>query len=145
MKNNNLSNRSAPSILIRVENFLIEYKDKSVWDKVANFVVGKENRAKLNVDVLIAIYGIFRNTDMSVDLVIEEKNCNDEIEEMFKPLPYGRLIKVSKPVQIAVKLNVGEYLYYVDNDLERISIIGHKRCITLDTLILQLRGGFKFE
>jgi glutamate synthase domain-containing protein 1 len=145
MKNNNLSNRSAPSILIRVEDFLVEYKEKSVWDKVANFVVGKEKRAKINVSVLIAMHSIFRNTDMSVDLVIEEKNCNAEVLELLYSLPYGRLVKVSKPVQIAVKLNVGEYLYYVDNDLERISIIGHKRCITLDTLILQLRGGFKFE
>jgi len=143
MKNNNLSNRGAPCILIKVEDFLVEYKNKNAWDKVANLLVGKENRATLNEDVVSAMFFIFRKTDMTVDLTCDE-GSSLILKSLLEDLPFGRLLEIKKPVQIAVKLNKGEYLYYVDCDQERMSVISHRRCITLTELMNELRGGYTF-
>lgn len=146
MKNNNLSNRSAMCILVRVEDFLVNYKDSTVWDKFVNIFMSKESRATLNDEVLSLLWMIFRNTDMTVDLVIDKKNYSKIIEEVhLAELPYGRLIQIDKPVQISTKLNIGEYAYYIDNNPERMSLVGNKRAISLEQINIYLKGGYRFE
>jgi hypothetical protein len=140
MKNNEISNKQAPTFAFRVEDFLVEYKDKSIKDKVLNAIVGKEKRASINMEVFDAMSYIFRHTDMSVDLVCERKKFTSDIENLLQHIPYNRVILINKPVEIAVMLNIGDITYYVDDNTVRMSIIGHKDCITLDQLNILIRG-----
>ncbi len=134
MKRNDISNRCAPTVGIRVEDFLVVYKNNTIFDKFANFVAGKENRAEFDQNVLWAVNYIFRHTDMTVDLIVDDNNFNEYLLRMLQTIPYGRIIPVEKPVRIAIMLNSNDIMYYVDSDPVRMSLIGHKQCITLEQL-----------
>ena len=41
MLGNDISNRKAPSMLFRVEDFLVEYRETTTIDKVMNKIIGK--------------------------------------------------------------------------------------------------------
>jgi len=140
MRNGDLSNRSAPVIAFRVEDFLVRFKTNRLIDKVLNFIVGKERRAELDPDVVSALNFIFKHTDMTVELIVDKNNNTDELVKVIEHLPYGRLTPIRKPVEIAILLNVGDISYYVDNDEERISLVGHRHCITLEELNTLIRG-----
>ena len=139
MLNGDISNRAAPTIAFRVEDNLIQYKENTFKDKVLNFILGKEKRAEINPKVLKAIYYIFKHTDMSVDLVAYKDNVNDEFLTLLKDVPYNRLKIFEKEVSILIDLNVKEYDYFVDNNAERRSRIGHKNVIDLNDLYLLIR------
>ena len=132
-------------LLVRVEDFLVTYKKSTLWDKIANTVVGKDARAELNDDVVAALKLIFRHTDLTVDLVMDKVNYSEVIENLISDLPYGTLLKIDRPVQISTKLNTGEYMYYIDNDPVKINMIGNKRVLSLQLLNECIRGGYKFE
>lgn len=126
MKNNDLSNRAAPTIAFRIEDTLIVSTiQKKLWVKKKEYF--------FNEKALQAINYIFRKTDCCVDLVCG-KNLISAYEPMLHSVPYNRLISVTKPTEIMIRLNAGEFSYYVDQDLTRVSMIGSHHCINLDSL-----------
>lgn len=139
MLHGDISNRVAPTIAIRVEDFLVEYKDEGIKDKVLNFIVGKERRATLNPKVVRALYHIFKHTDMCVDLIVHEDNLNEDLIKLISDLPFNQLKTFRKDISIAIDLNAGIIDYYVDDNAERRSKIGHKNCIGLNDLYLLIR------
>lgn len=141
MLNGDISNRVASTVAIRVEDNLIKYKEDTIKDKVLNYIVGKEKRAELNPKVVKAIYYVFKHTDMSIDLYIQEDNLKDseEISKLIKDIPYNRLVPFQGDIQIAIDLNSGEIDYFVDDNQERRSTISHNRVISLNELYLLIR------
>lgn len=131
MNKGQISNKAAPTIAIRIEDFLLKYKNSKFRDKLLNKIIGAEIRADFNPGVISFMNFIFRHTDMTVDLVIESRLLNKEIINKLVGIPYNRIISIVKPVQVAIMLNTKDFTYYVDDDEERRSIIGHKYCVSL--------------
>lgn len=142
MKGNDISNRCAPTIAFRVEDFVVKYRDDTFSDKVFNLFLGKNRRAYIDPNVRSAIDYIFRHTDMTAELIIERDSCfyNSKILDLLQELPCSRIITILKPVEIAVLLNIGDITYYVDDNEERRNIIGNKYCISLFDLNVLIRG-----
>lgn len=141
MKNNDLSNRASPTIAIRVEDFLINFKDGSLKDKILNKIKGRFERSEVNEQVMSLINHIFRRTDMTVDLILDMENKKEPyIQFLLDSLPYNRPRFIIKPVELSILLNVGDITYYVDNDAERRSLVNHKYAVTLDEINKVIRG-----
>ncbi|MBO8161068.1 MAG: hypothetical protein H0Z24_05480 [Thermosipho sp. (in: Bacteria)] len=133
MKGNDLSNRVAPTIAFRVDDFLIKkIKNKSIKDKLRNFVLG--TNYGFDEEVLKAIDYIFRHTDMTVDLIISKDFYSEKVVSMLKDVPYSRLNVIVSELEIKIGLNLNDYIYYVDNDKSRLSKVGHKYAIDLQQL-----------
>lgn len=143
MRNNNISNRGCPCVLIRVEDFLLEFKDKTYKDKLANFLLGKVYRAELNDFLISILYDVHLYSDLNIMLIVDEKN-KGKLEEKLKGVPYREIIYIKKPTQLSSMLNTRRFLCYVDNDLERVSLINNKRCIDLATFAQLTKGGYNF-
>lgn len=141
MKHGDISNRQAPIIAFRVEDFLLKKKDTNLIEKVRNVIQGNYSMNELNLAVVSAINFIFRGTDMSAYLVVDEDTKFNEYEkELLDQVNYSSMISVAKPVEITVHLMIGEFTYYVDSDLSRMSKVNHKKCITLSDLNQLIRG-----
>lgn len=133
MKGNDLSNQSAPCIAFRVEDFLVEPRDNTILDKVKR-VLSVETKIEFNQRVLSALNYIYRHTDFSSILILDKK------EEWLVPLLYSENIPfmdihiITKPVEVATRLNTNILSYYVDDSEVRRSEVGHRYCITLSEL-----------
>ena len=149
MLNNDISNRKAPSLLFRVEDFLVEYRETTTIDKVLNKIVGKHKRAELSEEVCDTIELIFRLTDFNVGLVCLQddwtKFPSDLRDIIITGLPVSDLHLIHDHLDIEKMLNTGEYSFYVDDNLENHSLVGHKRCVTLRQINAIARKGYKYE
>lgn len=149
MLNNNISNRKAPSMLLRVEDFLVKYRETTTIDKVMNKLVGKHKRAELSEVVVEAIDTIFRLTDFTVGLVCIEADWNKYPKDLRDIILLGLTISdlhlVHDHLDIEKLLNSGKYAFYVDDNLDNHSLVGHKRCVTLRQIDSIARKGYKYE
>lgn len=131
MKNGDLANSMSITFAFRCEDFLIRYKDDTPFDKVANFVRGKENRAYIDPVVAKVVEFIFRQTEYTADVVIQKENYI-KLKHLLDNLPFNRVVEITKPPQVTSRLMMGDITYYVDNDLDRLSLINSEFAITLD-------------
>jgi hypothetical protein len=131
LKNNNISNRVAPNIAFRVEDFLLEYKDKTILDDLSNLLTGKLYRAEKNKLVISTLYKILQHTDYTADLVMLKRNASDRVKERLDDLPFSNLILVEDVDEITLMLNTGRIKYYVDKK-ERLSRINNEYAISLE-------------
>lgn len=131
LKNNNISNRVAPNIAFRVEDFLLEYKDKTILDDLSNLLTGKLYRAEKNKLVISTLYKILQHTDYTADLVMLKRNASDRVKERLVDLPFSNLILVEDVDEITLMLNTGRIKYYVDKK-ERLSRINNEYAISLE-------------
>ena len=149
MLGNDISNRKAPSMLFRVEDFLVEYRETTTIDKVMNKIIGKHKRAELNEEVCDTIDLIFRQTDFSVGLVCMKQDWGKFPKDMrdiiIQGLPVSDIHLVQDALDIDRLLNTGEYAFYVDDNLENHSLVGHNRCVTLKQINAIARKGYKYE
>lgn len=149
MINGDISNRKAPSMLYRVEDFLVKYRETTTIDKVLNKLIGKHKRAELNEDVVFSIETVFRLTDFTVGLVCMQEDWvklpKDLRDIIIMGMPIADLHLVSDYWDISNLLNSGQYAFYVDDNLENHSLVGHNRCITLKQLNSIAKKGYKYE
>lgn len=149
MIHGDISNRKAPSMLYRVEDFLINYRETTTIDKVLNKLIGKHKRAELSEEVLNSIDAVFRLTDFTVGLVCMQtewsKLPKDLRDVILLGTPVADLHLISDPLDIHSLLNSGQYAFYVDDNLENHSLVGHNRCITLKQLNSIAKKGYKYE
>lgn len=147
MKNNNISNRKAPSILFRVDKFLVQPKNDKITDKLVNKVFGENTRVDFDKDVALAIRHSFQHTDLCIGLAVLESEWNSyslKTKEAIYHLPISDIHVVPTPKGIASLLFSNEYMYCVDRE-EAMSLIGHPNCITLKEYKHLVRGGYNFE
>lgn len=136
-----LSNRASLTIAFRLEDFLLEKEDVNLKKTVKNLWSGNFKMSRLNHEVVQAINYIFRHTDMSAYIIKEQSsNLNDYEKELLETVHYSKVVEIIKPVDITRCLMTGDYTYYVDRNLDRMSLVNHDKCIGLQALNHILRG-----
>lgn len=134
MRNNDISNQKAPSMLVRVDNFLVKPKKVSFTDKILDKL--HMTRYEIDREVALAIKRAFIHTHYHVGLVLLEDEFEKYPRNMFNELtdlPIGDMHIVQDYLDIKTMLDSGEYLYYVDDNEEEVSKIGSNQCISLST------------
>lgn len=134
MKNGDLANFVSYSFGFRCEDFLVKYKEDTFSDKILNKIIGKAKRAELDQRVLSVMDYIYRHTEYTVDLVIDNKNYTSELKNVLDALPFNRIVLVDRPSQISQRLLTGDITYYVDDDEERRSLINNQNAVTLEAV-----------
>lgn len=142
---NNLSRRQAPSLLIRVDNNLVRFREEGLKDKILNAIKGDYNRADVSDNLAKEIGLAFRYTDYRIDLVVLKKYASEDLIDYLDTLPIGELKIIDEPIEIANMLNAKEYLFYVDDNQDNCILVNHHACITTETLHQILKGGSHFE
>ena len=138
---NDLSNRGAETIAFRVENCLLHYKEEGLRNKTLNILKGRNERAEIDEEMLRRLIYVYKKTDYNIALVVAEEYYRGLEEFLIKHgVPFSELIVTRKPVDIAIRLNVRDILYYVDNDVKRMYAIGNVNCILPSAFDLIVRG-----
>lgn len=133
MLNGDISNKMPVVIGIRCENCLFTYKDNNVGDKIMNKIFGKIKRAEVNEKVLSLANYLYRNTEMSVSLIIDKENYSENVEEFLKDFPCNQIGQVLTNIsEITMMLNTGVLTYYLDDDPLRLSLVNSKYAMTTD-------------
>ena len=132
MLRGDISNRAVPVLGFRVDGFLLKYKNDSIVDKALSFIKGIENHAELNIKVLATLNYIFKHTPYGADLFVQKEYYSKSLIRFLDNVRYSNLRVFTKPVEIAIQLNIRDIMYFVDDSEENRSLIGHKHCITLE-------------
>lgn len=133
MMNNDLSNCGGNTIAFRVEDFLVT-RNLRLLNRI------KRDTYIFNENVLKAMNYTYRNTEFSVELVMEKSYFSKKLENKLDTLPFNRITLIKSPVEITNRLLNGEFSYYVDNDVLRCNSINSRYAITLDTCFSIIRG-----
>lgn len=134
MLHGELSNQIGYSFAFRCIDFLVKFREDSFADKVMNFFVGKTHRAVIDETVKDAMEYLYRHTEYSVDLIVENKDYTDELKALLDTLPFNRVVLIDKLVQVTHRLNTGDLTLYIDDDEERRDIVSSQYAIPLRDL-----------
>jgi hypothetical protein len=131
-----LSNQRSYNFAIRIEDFLTTRK------------LGLINRLKrdtyeLNQDVLSLMNYIYRHTEYTVELVVDESNYSKELKDLLyhDNLPFNSILVINKQVEITNQILRGDISYYVDSDPKRRSLTNSPHALTLSECNSLVRGG----
>ena len=111
MLNNDLSNRQAPSLLFRLDDFIVTPKVHTMKDKLKNLIKGDLENHKLEPKVVKVVYDIFRYTDFTTGVVVLEsewKKYSQDIKRQVIDLPIKDIYVVHSHFDIYTKLQEGE-------------------------------------
>lgn len=134
MMHGDISNKQSFVIGFRCENSLLHYKDKTLFDKAANFFIGKTSRAEINNKVLSLMNYIYWNTEYTVVLIINGKNYTPEAEEFLADFPFNRVGAVLRSIsEVTMMLNTGELTYYVSDDILDLQSVNSNYAVSVDT------------
>lgn len=139
MKHGELSNTVGYSFGFRCEDFLIHFKETTLLDKAFNALFDKAKRAEVNEEVLSFMEYLYRNTEYTVDLVVDRDNYTPELKKLLDEMPFNRVVLVDKPSQITTRLMMGDITYYVDDNAERRSLVNSPHTRTLEELALEIK------
>lgn len=133
MLNGDLSNRVAPTILIRVGDTLIKENEKrTLKDKI----LGK-NKYIFDPKIVNFIYSVLINSNRSVDLLISTDRDFSNRDIYYKMLVKEDLpcnkIRFMGRESINIQLNMGLYVKYIDESTEYRNFVGHKDCCSIET------------
>ena len=139
MKHGELSNTVGYSFGFRCEDFLIHFKETTLLDKAFNALFDKAKRAEVNEEVLSFMEYLYRNTEYTVDLVVDRENYTPELKKLLDDMPFNRVVLVDKPSQITTRLMIGDLTYYVDDSAERRSLVNSPHTRTLHELAQEIK------
>ena len=139
MKHGELSNEVGYSFGFRCEDFLIHFKDATIVDKALNALFDKARRAEVNEEVTSIMEYLYRNTEYTVDVVVDRENYTPAMKELLDSLPFNRVVLVDKPSQITSRLMMGDLTYYVDDNEERRSLVNSPHTRSLQGLMQEIK------
>lgn len=139
MKHGELSNTVGYSFGFRCEDFLIHFKETTLLDKALNALFGKAKRAEVSEEVLSFMEYLYRDTEYTVDLIIDRCNYTPKLKELLDELPFNRVVLVDKPSQITTRLMMGDLTYYIDDNEERRRLVNSPHTRTLNELRQEIR------
>lgn len=139
MKHGELSNTVGYSFGFRCEDFLIHFKDTTLLDKAFNALFDKAKRAEVNEEVLSFMEYLYRNTEYTVDLIVDRENYTPELKKLLDEMPFNRVVLVDKPSQVTTRLMIGDLTYYVDDSAERRSLVNSPHTRTLSELAREIK------
>lgn len=135
MLRGDISNISAPTIAFRIEDTLVGFREpKNLLEKVLpnNFRLG------LNSYPYRVAKFIYNKTEFNIALVCGKDFYNKnskKLKDLLRLLPIENVVLVNEAHEVAICLNEEEFDYYVDLNLERVSLVNHRRVYTdFDTL-----------
>lgn len=137
MLNNDLSNRQAPGLLFRVDDFVVVSRKLTPKERIKNLFKGDVDTFKLDSKVTRTIYNVFRHTDFTTGLVVldsEWRKYSRDLKGKILDLPIQDIYVVYTSYDIYTKLQNGEYTYYIDDNKENHSLVGHYACLTLQEI-----------
>jgi phage tail-like protein len=88
----------------------------------------------LSEEYLKAMEYIYRNTEYTVDLVINEDNYTPHVASVLEDLPFNRIIKVRNEGNISARLLIGDITIYVDESTQRRGYVNSKYAVPLKEL-----------
>lgn len=139
MKNGELSNTVGYSFGFRCEDFLIHFKTTSIFDKAYNALFDKTKRAEVNEEVCSIMEYLYRNTEYTVDVIVERKNYTSHMMELLDELPFNRVVLIDTLSQVTTRLMIGDLTYYVDDDPIRRSLVNSPHTRSIDELMREIR------
>lgn len=139
MKHGELSNTVGYSFGFRCEDFLIHFKESTLLDKAFNALFDKARRAEVNEEVLSFMEYLYRNTEYTVDLVVDRENYTPELKKLLDEMPFNRVVLVDKLSQITTRLMIGDLTYYVDDSDERRSLVNSPHTRTLREIAQEIK------
>lgn len=139
MKHGELSNTVGYSFGFRCEDFLIHFKESTLLDKAFNALFDKAKRAEVNEEVLSFMEYLYRNTEYTVDLIVDRENYTPELKKLLDEMPFNRVVLVDKPSQITTRLMIGDLTYYVDDSAEIRSLVNSPHTRTLHELAQEIK------
>lgn len=134
MLHGDISNHRGYVIGVRCEDCLLHYKQDGVKDTILNAVVGKSKRAELDREVLSLLEYIYWDSDMTIMLIVDDKNYTEELKATLEDLPFNQVGNVKNVSEITRMLNTGELTYYVDSDKIRRSYVNHRYAVDVATM-----------
>ena len=131
----NLSNKTAPIVCFNIDNLL--FKEEKVRE--GNFftrLFSPQNKRTINDEFVHTINYIWRTHNVSIYMQTEQETeqMEDYINEHVDILYFSRMVKARGDEDLRLKLQLGEYFLYVDNDAERIARISHFGAIHMDDI-----------
>jgi hypothetical protein len=140
MIGNDLSNKCAEGLLIRIEDTIVTYKEETLKDTICNFIFGAENRAEINQDGVTLLELLFKKTDFNVTLVVSHSYMIEPLQKLLKGIPYVGSIKEMDLMSIYTFMHYRRYALYVDNNIERRQKVGGEDiCINVDKCFKYIR------
>lgn len=139
MKHGELSNTVGYSFGFRCEDFLIHFKETTLLDKAFNALFDKAKRAEVNEEVLSFMEFLYRNTEYTVDIVIDRNNYTPQMKKLLDDMPFNRVVLVDKPSQITTRLMIGDLTYYIDDDPYRRGLVNSPHTRTLKELAREIK------
>ena len=146
MLHGDISNRKAPSILFRVDGFLVKYKDHTLKDKLLNTIMGKQKRSEIDPRVASTMKRTFRATDFAIGVAVLESEWDrysSSLKEELIHLPIGDIHIINDHHDISLMLDTWEYYFYVDDNEDNISLVNNMRGISLKHYEANVLGGAK--
>lgn len=142
MLHGDISNKVKATFGFMCEDFLIQYRDNTVADRILNAVLGKTKRAEVNQVVAHSMEYLYRQTEYNVDLLVEEKNYTADLKSILEDLPFNRIVLYNKISQISSRLLTGDLTYVVDDNDYRRGLINSQYAVSLGEFrsILKLGG-----
>lgn len=141
MLNGDISNMSGITVAFRCEDFLIKYKESSFLDKLLNVVSGKAKRADIDEHVLSVMEYLYRNTEYTVDLIVEEVSYTNDLIGVLDSIPFNRVVLIKKLSQVSTRLRTGDLSFYVDDNSYRRSLVNSPFAVSLDEFSNVVRWG----
>ena len=96
MKHGELSNTVGYSFGFRCEDFLVHFKDATLVDKALNALFDKAKRAEVNEEVCSIMEYLYRNTEYTVDVVVDRENYTEAMKELY--CPRGQALTNNLPI-----------------------------------------------
>lgn len=146
MLHGDISNKKAPSILFRVDGLLVKYKEATLKDKLLNTILGKQKRAEIDTKVASTIKRTFRTTDYAIGVAVFENEWtkySSALKEELIHLPIGDIHIISDYHDITLMLDSGEYTFYVDSDIDKVTLVNSLYAIPLAHYEANVLGGAK--
>lgn len=141
MLHGDISNHVKATFGFMCENFIVEYKDNKLTDKVLNALIGKTKRATINPIAVGLMEKIYRQTEYNVDLIINEKNYTSDLKGILEDLPFNRIVLYNKISQVSSRLLTGDLTYVIDDDTYRRGLINSRNALSLKDFSSMLKIG----
>jgi hypothetical protein len=137
MLHGDISNIIGATIAFRCEDSLFKPKEGKLVDFLQKIAPSTKQRFlmdSLSEEYLKAMEYIYRNTEYTVDLVINEDNYTPHVASVLEDLPFNRIIKVRNEGNISARLLIGDITIYVDESTQRRGYVNSKYAVPLKEL-----------
>lgn len=134
MLHGDLSNCAGETLAFRCEDCILKVKD-TLLNNIKGKFTSKYSSAKIDPLYQRVLEHYFRNTNYSVDIVINKENYTDKVKHLLDDnLMFSRLVIINKDTEISTRLVTGDITYYIDDDDNRRSVVSNKYAVTLKEL-----------